>query len=168
VIHDWWVPELGRKVDIFPNRTTYLWTAIEKPGTYLGTCDEFCGAEHAWMRIRVVADTAEDYAAWTAANLAPPSQPATSDAHDGMRLFTTHTCINCHTIRGIATETIGPNLTHVAGRATLGAGVLENTLDNMARWIRDAQAVKPGCNMPAMGLSPKESRQIAVYLEGLK
>jgi len=57
VVHDWWVPRLGRKVDIFPNHPTHLWLEIDEPGTFLGTCDEFCGAEHAWMRIRVYGET---------------------------------------------------------------------------------------------------------------
>jgi cytochrome c oxidase subunit 2 len=168
VIHDWWVPELGRKVDIFPNRTTYLWTKIEKPGTYLGTCDEFCGAEHAWMRIRVVAQTPDDFDAWTDANLEPASAPRDRRSVEGLSLFTSYTCVSCHTIRGIASGTVGPDLTHVAGRTTLAAGVLENTLGNMTRWIHDPQAIKPGCNMPSMGLTVEQSRKIAEYLEGLQ
>jgi cytochrome c oxidase subunit 2 len=167
VVHDWWVPALGRKVDIFPNRTTYLWTKIVTPGTYLGTCSEFCGAEHAWMRIRVVADTPDDYAAWTKRNLEPAAPPETPDAVEGLELFTTHTCINCHTIEGVSKGTIGPDLTHVSDRTTLAAGALENTPDNMTRWIRDARAIKPHSNMPAMGLTQEQSRKIAEYLEGL-
>jgi cytochrome c oxidase subunit 2 len=167
VIHDWWVPELGRKVDIFPNRTTYLWTKVEKPGTYLGACDEFCGAEHAWMRIRVVAETAEDFDAWKAANLEPARAPRDPRSVEGRSLFTSHTCVNCHTIRGVASGSVGPDLTHVADRTTLAAGALENTMDNMTRWIHDPQTVKPDCNMPSTGLTVEESRKIAEYLEGL-
>lgn len=168
VIHDWWVPQLGRKVDIFPNRTTYLWTTIERPGTYLGTCDEFCGAEHAWMRIRVVADTPEDYKTWVASQLRPAVRPRGQDATAGLSLYTSHTCASCHAIRGVSSGTVGPDLTHVGDRTTLAAGALDNTLENMTRWIHDAQAIKPDCNMPTMGLSTEQSRQIAAYLEGLR
>jgi cytochrome c oxidase subunit 2 len=168
VIHDWWVPELGRKVDIFPNRKTHLWTKIEKPGTYLGMCDEFCGTEHAWMRIRVVAQSEEDFESWGNANLAPASTPRNPRSVEGRNLFTSHTCMNCHTIGGVTSGTVGPDLTHVAERATLAAGALENTLDNMTRWVYDPQVIKPGCNMPTIGLTMEESRKIAEYLEGLE
>ena len=76
--------------------------------------------------------------------------------------------MSCHTIRGIAAGTIGPDLTHVADRATIAAGALENTPDNMARWIHDPQAIKPRCHMPSTGLTMEQSRKIAEYLEGLK
>lgn len=168
VVHDWWVPQLGRKVDIFPNHPTHLWTTIEKPGTYLGTCDEFCGAQHAWMRIRVVAESPADYEAWTRSQLAPPAPPRDRDAEEGLALYRAHTCASCHTIRGVSAGTVGPDLTHVSGRATLGAGVLDNDVENLTRWIRDTQAIKPGCHMPDMGLNEEESRKIALYLEGLR
>jgi cytochrome c oxidase subunit 2 len=168
VIHDWWVPELGRKVDIFPNHATYLWTRIERPGAYLGTCDEFCGPEHAWMRIRVIAHTPEDYAAWTQRQLAPPPPPGTPDAREGKALFLSHTCVSCHTIAGLSSGSIGPNLSHVGGRETLGAGILENGPIEMARWVHDAQAVKPECRMPNLQLSLAESRRLAAFLEELK
>ncbi|MEJ2720494.1 MAG: cytochrome c oxidase subunit II, partial [bacterium] len=122
VIHDWWVPQLGRKVDIFPNRTTFLWTKIEKPGTYLGTCDEFCGAEHAWMRIRVIAEDPARYTAWTKDQLEPPAPPSDPSAMQGLALYSTHTCASCHTIKGLSSGTIGPDLTHVGSRQTLAAG----------------------------------------------
>jgi cytochrome c oxidase subunit 2 len=168
VIHDWWVPQLGRKIDIFPNRVTHLWMKIDKPGTYLGTCDEFCGAEHAWMRIRVIGESPGDYESWTKAQLRSPSPPSGQQAQQGLGLFATHTCASCHTIQGLSSGKIGPDLSHVGSRQTLGAGVLDNTLENMTRWIHDAQAIKPDCHMPNMGFSMEESRKVAAYLEGLK
>jgi cytochrome c oxidase subunit 2 len=168
VIHDWWVPQLGRKIDIFPSRVTYLWTKILEPGTYLGTCDEFCGAEHAWMRIRVVADTPDAYTSWTNEQTAGPSAPTDSSAIEGLALYRSHTCASCHTIAGVSTGKIGPDLTHVASRETLAAGALGNTPDNMSRWIHNAQGVKPGCHMPDIGLTMAESRKIASYMESLK
>jgi cytochrome c oxidase subunit 2 len=168
VIHDWWVPQLGRKIDIFPHHPTYLWMSIDGPGTYLGTCDEFCGAEHAWMRIRVIGETSEDYASWTAARLRPPQPPSGPEAMQGLALYATHTCTSCHTIQGISSGTVGPDLTHVGSRQTLGAGVLRNNPENMTRWIQNAQAIKPDCHMPNMGLSREESRQIAAYMEELE
>ncbi len=49
VIHDWWVPQLGRKMDAVPGHPNFLWLEADSPGFYSGTCAEYCGAEHAWM-----------------------------------------------------------------------------------------------------------------------
>lgn len=168
VVHDWWVPQLGRKVDIFPNHPTHLWMQIDEPGTYQGMCDEFCGVEHAWMRIRVVGETEEGYAAWTRAQLRDPAPPATPAAREGADLFRSLTCVNCHAVQGVSTATVGPDLTHLGGRATLGAGVLTNDHADLVRWIRDPQAIKPGCHMPDEGLDPEQAERIATYLEGLE
>lgn len=168
VVHDWWVPRLGRKVDILPNRPTHLWLTIDEPGTYLGTCDEFCGAEHAWMRIRVYGDTPEQYEAWTRAQLRDPEPPTTPEAVAGQQLFLSMTCVNCHAVRGVSSAKVGPDLTHVGGRETLGAGVIDNSHENLARWIRNPQAIKPDCNMPDEGLDADQADRIATYLEALK
>ncbi len=168
VVHDWWVPQLGRKIDVFPNHITHLWTKIDRPGTYLGTCDEFCGPEHAWMRIRVIAESPADFAAWIQHQLQPPAPPTTAAAGEGAGLYLSHTCVNCHTIEGFSTATIGPNLTHVGSRETIGAGILVNNLENLTRWVENAQAIKPDCHMPDLDLSRQQSAQIAAYLEGLK
>jgi len=61
VIHDFWAPELGRKIDAVPGHPNTLWIEADTPGTYLGTCAEFCGVEHAWMRFRVIAQTDADF-----------------------------------------------------------------------------------------------------------
>lgn len=165
VIHDWWVPRLGRKMDIFPNHHTYLWMHPERPGRYLGTCDEFCGAEHAWMRIRVVVDSPDDYRRWTEQQLRTPGDPA--DAM-GLALYRKLPCASCHGIEGTSAAAIGPDLTHVGSRDTLGAGIMDNNLDNLTRWIRNPQTIKPKCHMPNMQLGCDDARHIARYLEGLR
>ena len=50
VIHDFWVPQLARKMDAVPGRGGYIWLEANEPGRYQGMCSEFCGAQHAWMR----------------------------------------------------------------------------------------------------------------------
>ena len=163
VVHSWWVPRLGRKMDIFPNHVTHLWMRPQATGLFLGSCDEFCGAEHAWMRIRVVVDTPEDYRRWRDRQLAVPGRPA--DVR-GQTLFRELPCRNCHRVAGVSTASIGPDLTHVGGRATLGAGIMANEIPNLTRWIRDAQAVKPNCRMPNLQLNVDDARHLARYLEG--
>lgn len=170
VIHDFWVPQLGRKMDMIPGQTNDLWLRADTTGTYLGACAEYCGAEHAWMRLRVVAESPEDFAAWVAGQQ-QGEPPIAGDAAHGRDLFFNGAgnCTSCHAIAGTSAKArVGPDLTHVGGRATIGAGVLTNTPENMARWLKDPQAVKPGNRMPDLRLSDDEVRALAAYLETLK
>lgn len=66
VIHSWWVPELGIKVDAMPGYISEAWAYIEKPGVYRGQCTELCGMMHGYMPIVLEAKTQEDYDAWIA------------------------------------------------------------------------------------------------------
>lgn len=169
VIHDFWVPDLGAKVDTIPGRVNYLWIQPQRNGTYLGTCAEFCGAEHAMMGIRVIVEPPAQFAAWEQSQLRVPAQPIGQTALDGARLFESMTCTNCHRIAGTKAEArVGPDLTHVADRQTLGAGAIENTLDRLTAWIENPQKIKPGCHMPVMDLTNAQAHDIAVYLEALK
>lgn len=169
VIHDWWVPRLGRKMDIIPGRTNRVWMEAREPGTYLGACSEFCGAQHAWMRIRVIAHTPEDFAAWEQTQQRTPAEATEALATTGRDLFQQKTCANCHTIEGtVAQANIGPNLTHLGSRETLLTGLLDNTPENLRRWLNDPQAVKPGSHMPNFLFTPDELDALVAYLESLK
>jgi cytochrome c oxidase subunit 2 len=169
VIHDLWVPQLGRKMDATPGHPTYMWLQADEPNTYLGSCSEYCGTQHAWMRVRIVAQPQAEFDAWQQRQAEVPQAPTSSQAAEGARLFQDSTCVNCHTIAGTPAEgKAGPDLTHFGGRETLGAGVLDNTPDNLARWLTDPQAVKPGILMPNMNLSKSEVDALVAYLESLK
>jgi len=169
VIHDFWVPDLGAKMDAIPGHPNHLWIEPHRAGTYIGTCAEFCGLEHALMGIRVIVQPKAEYAAWVKSQLVVPGPPVGAVAQQGARLFAERTCVNCHRIAGTpASGDVGPDLTHLADRETLGAGVLYNTLDNLARWIRRPQEYKPGCHMPDERLTGPEAHAIATYLEALQ
>jgi len=169
VIHDFWVPELGRKMDIIPGIENRSWFAADVPGTYLGACAEYCGQEHAWMRIRVIAQTPEDFARWEQEQLVVPATPTDGDAARGAQDFQQLSCASCHTIRGTAAnERIGPDLTHVASRQTIAAGRLENTPGNLAKWLLEPDLVKPGCKMPNLHLPREQLNSLVAYLETLK
>lgn len=169
VIHDFWVPGLGAKVDAIPRNRNYLWLQPTTAGTYLGTCAEFCGVQHALMGIRVIVEPPEQFAAWEQTQLRIPPPPSTPEAQRGAKLFNESTCMNCHTIAGTnAKGTVGPDLTHVATRETLGANVIANTLDDLTNWIEDPQKIKPGNNMPSLKLTREQARDIALYLEALQ
>ncbi len=169
VIHNFWVPSLARKMDIVPGHTNYLWLQADQPGLYEGACSEFCGAQHAWMRIRVIAQSPDEFAAWQQAQLQVPAAPEGDTAVLGQQLFQQKTCLNCHTIAGTgATDQIAPDLTHFASRATLGSGVMDNTPANVNTWLTNPQAIKPGSNMPNLKLSADEVNALTAYLETLQ
>jgi cytochrome c oxidase subunit II len=167
VIHSFWVPQLGGKRDVVPGRHNQITLIPEVAGEYLGQCAEFCGAAHANMRLRVIVDAPDDFARWVAAQKAPPVEPA-GDAASGQTVYASRACVGCHTIRGVSTGVIGPDLTHFGSRRTLAAGLLPNTRDHLTAWLRDPDSVKPGVKMPNLGLSEADARAVATYLLSLK
>jgi cytochrome c oxidase subunit 2 len=170
VIHSFWVPQLAGKEDVVPGQTNHLRFTPNTVGTYIGQCAEYCGIQHAHMSIRVHVLSAGDWGRWLARQQRPPGEPSSEDVASGERVFLANACAGCHAIRGTpAIGTIGPNLSDVGARATLGAGAIENTDQNMRKWIRNVQSIKPGAHMPSFKtLSDQEVAQIAAYLENLK
>jgi len=169
VIHDWWVPELGNKMDLVPGISNYLWLDINKPGIYTGACSEFCGAEHAWMRIKVIAQNENDFNKWLAANAKDAVVPTDSLAIRGAELFQSHTCASCHRIQGTAaTSDVGPDLTHLASRDEILTGLLQNNEANLFKWVNHPQEIKPGAHMPDFNFSKDSVNAIVHYLEELK
>jgi len=160
VIHDFWVPQLGRKMDAVPGRPGYIWLQANTPGTYRGSCSEFCGAQHAWMRFLVVAQPEPDFSVWLEHQSAPPPEAGSGLAAEGARLYRERKCAECH-------EKNGPTLMHIAGRRYLG-GELPNTPENLARWIARPQSVKPGNRMNDPQLSPAEIAALTAYLRTLQ
>jgi cytochrome c oxidase subunit 2 len=175
VIHDFWVPELGRKIDAIPGQPNQIWLEADRIGTYLGFCAEFCGGSHAWMQIRVIAESEPDYQKWLAGQAAPASvsNQATLSKNEsvqrGLVLFKNKTCINCHQISGVSTPIeVGPDLTHLASRETLVAGALKNNNDDLARWLDNPDRVKPGAHMPAFKLTQAETSDLISFLGSLQ
>lgn len=165
--HAFWVPSLGGKTDLIPNRVNHTWIQPEHTGVYLGQCALYCGVQHAHMLIRVYVQSKGAFDAW----IRSQEQPAVENpaVAAGRRIFEQTACVNCHAVRGtIADGRFGPDLTHLMSRATIGAGVLPNTPNNLKRWVENPAAFKPGCNMPAMNLSPKDLNELVAYLETLR
>ncbi len=169
VIHDFWVPELGRKLDATPGRTGNIWLEADRPGTYAGACAEYCGAQHAWMRILVVAETAAEFAQWQSHQLAAAPVAIEGSAARGAATFRSMTCVSCHAISG-GTENarVAPDLTHIAARTTIGAGALPNTPAALAQWLHNPQEIKPGCHMPDAQLTDAQVSDLVAYLETLR
>ena len=121
------------------------------------------------MRIRVIAQPAAEFQAWEQQQLNIPTAPTSGAAALGHQLFDKLTCTDCHRVAGTSAQAdIGPDLTHVADRETLAAGRLNNTPENLAKWISDPQAYKPGAHMPDFNFTPQQVHNLVAYLETLK
>jgi cytochrome c oxidase subunit II len=169
VIHSFSVPTLAGKIDLVPGRRNHVRLHADRPGTFRGQCAEFCGAQHARMGFHVVAQSQAEFEAWFSAEKQPASQPQDALALRGHIAFTRH-CAECHAVRGLnEAHKRAPDLTHVGRRQFLAAGTMENTPDNLRRWIAHAQAVKPGNGMPDFShLQEQELEALAAFLEGLR
>ncbi len=165
VIHSFWVPQLAGKLDAIPGRDNRMWFEADAPGTYLGQCAEFCGLAHYQMLLSVVAQPQAEFDAWVAEELAPP--PAEGDPEAGLAIIETQ-CAACHTVEGTAAQgAVGPELTGFASREQI-AGVVENTPENLAAWLDDPDAIKPGTQMPDLPLSEADIMNLVAYLETLE
>ena len=169
VIHSFWVARLARKMDAIPGRENFIWLQADAAGVYQGRCAEFCGTQHAWMNFLVHAHEPEDYEKWLAREKIVPPAPTDSKAIAGRRTFLSLTCSQCHAIAGTgADRSIAPDLTHIASRSELAAGVLVNSPENLRRWLKDPAAFKPGCKMPDFKLTDQQLDDLVAYLETLK
>jgi cytochrome c oxidase subunit 2 len=182
VIHSFWVNKLNGKQDVVPGRTNHLTLQADRPGVYHGQCYEYCGLSHANMKFEVVAQTPEEFQAWVREQQAPAATPAEGSlASKGEALFAGSggeggQCIACHSIDGLvndqgdplSTATGGPDLTHFASRDCFAGCYLENTPENVKRWLDDPPAVKPGSWMPDYDLTPEQIEALTAYLETLE
>ncbi len=159
VLHSFWVPNLAGKRDMIPNQDNQIWFSADHPGYYYGQCAELCLGAHAYMRFRVIAVEEDEYQAWLASfmNAADAAQTVQADpeVERGRQLMATKGCIGCHTIDGYAPGVeVGnpgfPDLTNFGLRTTVGAAIKANTPENLAAWLRDPQALKPGNYMPTL------------------
>jgi len=175
IIHSFWIPALGGKRDVIPGQINSITMIAKVPGEYWGQCVEFCGLSHANMRLRAYVDSADDFKKWTANQLAPPAEAVTPAAMAGEKIYKNAPCAICHTIRGISGFSAqysygfrGPDLTHFGSRGTLAGSMLNNTPENLALWIQDPSAVKPGAQMPTLGVRGSDLKDLVAYLESLK
>jgi cytochrome c oxidase subunit 2 len=168
VIHSFWVPSLTGKRDLIPGHENHVAFRADQAGVFEGQCAEFCGFQHANMRIRVVAEPPAAFFAWLEGQRGAAPTPTDDQAWAGKRVLESRSCALCHTVRGAeANGRLGPDLTHVANRATLAAGALPNTDENLAHWILDPQRVKPGSQMPPTRLEQADLDALVHYLRTL-
>lgn len=170
VIHSFWIPSLGGKVDMIPGRTNQLVLEPTETGTFRGACAEYCGTSHALMNFAVVVMTREAFDRWLAEQAEPAQRPADELQQAGQQAFLANGCGACHQVRGTEADgTVGPDLTHVGSRLSLAAGTLPADVDAFERWIGHSSAIKPDVKMPAFGMLPEaQLNAMAHYLSGLQ
>jgi len=166
VIHSFWIPALGGKMDMIPGRTNRLSLRATKTGTFRGPCAEFCGTSHTMMAFAAVAMEAGAFRQW----LAEQTRPSPKATASGAALFVRHGCGACHAVAGTeAGGTVGPDLSHIGSRKTVGAGILSNSAENIARFITEPGRIKPGVQMPSFAmLPPDDVTAIATWLKELE
>jgi cytochrome c oxidase subunit 2 len=192
VIHSFWVPKLGGKKDIIPNKTNTTWFRADEAGVFFGQCAEFCGIAHALMRFRVVAEPREEFEQWVGSQQAAAAIPQ-GPAAQGQQVFNSKGCVVCHTVSGPDTAVVrdsrkaafmsgqamthAPNLTHFANRETFAGGIEDSTEENLKEWLRDPEDVKPGNRMarladafnnPEMALTEEDISALVAYLRSLE
>jgi cytochrome c oxidase subunit II len=168
VIHSYWAPQLGGKIDVIPGHLNQTWFNVTESGRYQGECAEYCGTEHAKMRFIVEAETAEQFQAWVKQQQSPPVQ-MTGDAAAGEQIFMSGVCGTCHAVQGTkAKGMVGPDLTHFASRMTFAGSSLDISPQNLSAWLADPSKLKSGAKMPNLGLSPDKISALVSYLENLK
>lgn len=171
VIHTFWVPALHGKMDMIPGRENTFWVEADEPGAYHGYCAEYCGIQHARMQLTAIALERDEFDAWLEARREPAPEPDSELTQQGMEVFENAGCANCHGVAGHfpdPPDIIAPDLTHLATRETLAAGILENNRGNLGGWILAPQDLKPGNRMPGTDLDGDELQALLAYLESLE
>ena len=169
VIHSLWPPNLNGKRDLIPGNENSIWFQADSAGVYRGQCAEFCGHQHAKMAFLIVAEPPDSFSAWLVRQRDTAMTPTDSVALRGQEVFLSSSCVMCHAIGGTpAGSRIGPDLTHLASRRTIAAGTLPNTRGNLAGWIVNPQAIKPGVRMPSTRLDSDDLQALLTYLETLE
>ena len=169
VIHSFWVPNLAGKTDMIPGRVNRMVIQADRPGVWRGQCAEYCGLQHALMAFDVIAMPRADFDQWLARLAGPAQAPETDELRQGRDLFVRLGCGACHTVRGVTQSPVGPDLSQIGARRTIGAGTLPGGVGNIAGWIASAQHLKPGNAMPSYNqLEGPQLRALAAYMDSLK
>lgn len=169
VIHSFWIPELGGKMDLLPEDRNTLVLTADAAGVFRSQCAEFCGLQHAKMGLVAVAEPQAQFAAWLNDQARTAAAPTTPEARRGLEVFRSAGCSECHAVAGTEFDGQGgPDLTHLATRQTLAAAVVPNTRHHLARWITDPDGVKEGTKMPGAALDEADLNALLRYLESLR
>jgi cytochrome c oxidase subunit II len=169
VLHSFWVPQLMPKTDLIAGRTNETWLRADKAGTYHGQCAEYCGLQHAHMAFLVVAQPSAQFDAWLARLTGPAQAPDTAAERRGLQVFEQGACASCHTVRGtVARGKVGPDLSTIGSRWSIGAGAAPNDPGHLGGWIANSQTIKPGNAMPPQPVPAADLPDLIAYLRSLR
>lgn len=170
VMHSFWIPALHGKVDMIPGQANYIRLIASQAGVYTGQCAEFCGEEHARMRLLAVVQPPRQYKEWIEQQLKPGAEPTTPAAIAGKQIFIGASCALCHTVRGTpAGGTVAPDLTHIGSRRMIASDVYPNNNGYLEAWITHAQSLKPDCLMPNLTqFTGTQLQDLVAYLRQLQ
>lgn len=183
VIHSFWIPKFGGKIDALPGKKNTLFFTSPKVMDqsviggehYQGQCVELCGLSHALMRFEAVVHPKDQFDRWAKSHNNPPVV-ATELQKKGESIFMQ--CQSCHSIAGTPSgdiekqmlamdppqKKLGPNLGNFGNRTTLGSGTRFNTAENLHDWIKRPEHIKPGSKMIGLGLSDDDIKAVAAYI----
>jgi cytochrome c oxidase subunit 2 len=155
---------------MIPGRVNTLRFTAEREVVYRGVCAEFCGDQHTRMAFDVIALAPEAFETWRRGEAGEAREPSGPLQEFGKVVFARGGCGSCHVVRGTeAAGHLGPDLTHVGSRRSIGAGSYPNNVGTLAGWIADTQHLKAGARMPSFSsFSGEELRAVASYLDALK
>ncbi|MBS4177253.1 cytochrome c oxidase subunit II [Lederbergia citrea] len=177
--HSFWIPPLGGKLDTNPDNINKFWLVVDQDkateagDVFYGKCAELCGPSHWLMDFKVKALPKADFDQWVAGmQNAEKVQPSTDLAVKGEEIFN-NSCITCHAV-GTDNATppegrIAPNLANFGEREKI-AGVLDHNEEELKRWLKDPESIKPGNKMTNTypKLEEDELDALAAYLMELK
>lgn len=176
--HSFWIPAVGGKLDTNPEVDNKFWLtfdsdAAEKAGNlFYGKCAELCGPSHALMDFKVKTVSRTEFDQWVKdMQNAKEPKAETASAKQGEEIFN-NSCIGCHAVSpqdGRPEEARqAPNLATFGERSRI-AGILEHNEEELKKWLKDPQKIKPGNKMPDYGqMSEEELDALTEYLMGLK
>ncbi|TDM14991.1 cytochrome c oxidase subunit II [Macrococcus bovicus] len=171
VKHSFWIPAVGGKMDTNVENINKFYLifdskkAKEADNVFYGKCAELCGPSHALMDFKVKALDKADFDTWIKdMQGTKKAVAATSDqAKEGEKVFK-QSCVGCHAVTPTGKGAKGPNLT-TFGERTRIAGVLEHNEENLKKWIKDPDSVKPGNKMTGQyKVSDSDIDALAAYL----
>ncbi|WP_242260136.1 MULTISPECIES: cytochrome c oxidase subunit II [unclassified Bacillus cereus group] len=172
--HSFWVPSLAGKMDTNTDNVNKMWLKADKSGTYNGFCTEFCGPSHSLMQFKVKALDESEYKKWLAdmKKIDGKKEVASTKAQEGQEIFN-KSCIGCHAVGSNDSRPpsarIAPNLANFADRDMV-AGIAENNEENLKKWLKDPENMKPGNKMTGKygNLTDDQIDALNAYLQTLK
>ena len=181
------IPQPASALGEAPRNVNKMKFKADRVGEFFGQCAEYCGEAHAHMRFHVIVEEQDKFDAWVDNyhELAKGPAPPTEAAAKGAALFPALGCSLCHWVNGPPPPGLtdglmsawrtaidqggtpltypGPNLTNFGSRTTLAAGRLDNDRDgeNLMKWLRDPEKVKPGNRMAEVAQAYNDPEVIA-------